>query len=177
MKIKLLKMPYILAVFFCCLSAIAKADEGPKGGSPEQALTQTIVQSTLSAKGAQDIADAIVKFALDRKQSVTLAIVDAGGNLLLFKRMDGAGLGTISAAIKKAESALKLQAPTQVFANMADSNLGLALGFLSIDMSVLGGGMPIVVDGVVVGGLAVSGGSGGEDDLYNQAGLAALKNQ
>ena len=94
--------------------------------------------------------------------------------MLYFKRMDGAGLGTIPAAIGKAKSVLQLQAPTQVFSNMASSNLGLALGFLSTDFTILGGGQPIRINGVVVGGIAVSGGAGGEDDLYNSAGLAAV---
>lgn len=120
------------------------------------------------------MADAITALARKRDQSVTIAIVDAGGNLLFFQRMDGAGLGTIRAALGKARSALELQAPTQVFSNMADRNLGLALGFLSSDFTILGGGQPIRINGVVVGGLAVSGGAGGEDDLYNNAGLAAI---
>lgn len=120
------------------------------------------------------MADAVIRLAESRKQSVTMAIVDVGGNLLYFKRMDGAGLGTINAAIGKAKSALSLQAPTQVFSDMAKENLGLALGFLSTDLMILGGGQPIRINGVVVGGIAVSGGAGGEDDLYNNAGLKTV---
>ena len=169
------KQLIFLALFlFAWNSFIRAKTEGPKSGSAVQATTPTIMIPTLSAKGAQDMADAIVKLAESKKQSVTIAIVDAGGNLLYFKRMDGAGLGTINVAIGKAKSALSLQAPTQVFSDMASKDLGLALGFLSTEFTILGGGQPIRIKDVVVGGIAVSGGAGGEDDLYNNAGLGAI---
>lgn len=161
----------------CALASSGLAyagDDGPGAGSASQAATPTRTVATLSAKGAQDMADAVIELALAREQSVSVAVVDAGGNLLFFKRMDGASLGTIQAAIGKAVSALRLQAPTQVFGDMAGKNIGLALGFVSSDFTILGGGQPIRIDGVVVGGIAVSGGAGGEDDLYNNAGLEAV---
>jgi len=88
MKTSLIKNIFV-STFLVVISQFALADKGPKSGSPEQAKTHTVLRSTLSAKGAQDIADAIEQFALSRNQSVTVAIVDAGGDLLFFKRMDG----------------------------------------------------------------------------------------
>jgi glc operon protein GlcG len=162
------------AVFALFVAPVLATEVGPRGGSTEQATTVTRMIPTLSAKGAQDIVDAVTALAKKRNQNVTIAIVDASGELLHFQRMDGVGLGTINAAIGKARSALQLQAPTQVFSDMAKHDLGLALGFLSSDFTILGGGQPIRINGIVVGGVAVSGGAGGEDDLYNNAGLAAV---
>lgn len=173
-------MAYLKSVFllFFVIATLTTTvygqDKGPKGGSPIQSGKQTITVQSLSARGAQDMADAMVKHAILRQQTITIAIVDAGGNLLYFKRMDGAGLGTINAAIGKAKAALSLQAPTQVFSDLAKQDLGLAVGFLSTDLMILGGGQPIRIADVVVGGVAVSGGAGGEDDLYNNVGLKAV---
>lgn len=156
------------------LSPASASDNGPNSGSAMQATTVSRMIPTLSAKGAQDMVDAVIALAESKNQSVTVAVVDAGGALLHFKRMDGAGLGTIKAAIGKASSALELQAPTQVFSDMAQRDIGLALGFVSSDFNILGGGQPIRIDGIVIGGIAVSGGAGGEDDLYNNAALQAV---
>ena len=172
---KALRFTTVVALFAAFALGAANADEdGPGAGSAKQSTSPTMLVPTLTAKGADDMARAVVNLAIEREQSVTVAIVDSGGNLLLFKRMDGASLGTIQAAIGKAVSALRLQAPTQVFSDMASKNIGLALGFVSSDFTVLGGGQPIRIDGVVVGAIAVSGGAGGEDDLYNNAGLKVV---
>lgn len=169
-------MGCIAAAGACAIAqgAAFAQDDGPRSGSAVQAATLIVDQPTLSALGAQTMVDAVIALALERQQSVTVAVVDAGGNLLYFRRMDGAGTGTIGAAIGKARSAAALQAPTQVFSDMARVNPGLALGFVSVDQVILGGGQPIRINGVVVGGIAVSGGAGGEDDLYNDAGLRAV---
>lgn len=167
--------PIALAAALSLVVSPATAQQnGPGAGNSKQFDTVTRQISTLSAMGSQTMGDAVIALAVARKQTVTVAIVDAGGNLLYFRRMDGAGTGTIPAAIGKAKSALALEAPTQTFSDMASRNLGLALGFLSSDFTILGGGQPIRINGMVVGGIAVSGGAGGEDDLYNNAGLAAI---
>ena len=138
----------------------------------------TMMKPTLSARGAQTIIDAIVNNAASQHQAVAIAIVDDGGNLLAFKRMDGATLGTIQATMAKAVSALRLQSPTSNFGQLAQTNMALALGFSSAGFTILGGGQPIRANGAngdVVGAVAVSGGAGGSDDAFIKIGLDAFK--
>jgi len=135
----------------------------------------TMMKPTLSARGAQTIIDAIVNNAASQHQAVAIAIVDDGGNLLAFKRMDGATLGTIQATMAKAVSALRLQSSTSNFGQLAQTNMALALGFSSAGFTILGGGQPIRANGDVVGAVAVSGGAGGSDDAFIKIGLDAFK--
>lgn len=174
MMSRIARLAGAVALTMLCAGTLLAQSDGPRSGSATQATGFTHAQPTLSALGARTMAEAVVALAVSRRQTVTVAVVDAGGNLLHFHRMDGAGTGTIQAALGKARSAAALQAPTQVFSDMARTNPGLALGFVSVDQVILGGGQPVRIGGVVVGGVAVSGGAAGEDDLYNEAALRAV---
>lgn len=128
----------------------------------------TFTKLALSAKGAQMIIDTIVAHAIKERQALSVAIVDEGGNLLAFKRMDGAQLGTVDAALRKVPTALKLQGSNSRFS----SNPSSALAFASAGFTVLGGAQPIKVGDQVIGAVAVS---GARDDEYIVVGLAAFK--
>ena len=138
-----------------------------------QATAGTVEKPTISANGAQMMVDAIVSAASAKHEAVSISIVDSGGNLLLFKRMDGADLGSAQAAMNKAFSALKLQTPTGVFMDMLTKNPAFAEGFMSAGFTILGGGEPIRAHGLVVGAIAVSG--GGRDQYYIDIGQKAFK--
>lgn len=146
----------------------------PAAHAQDTAASVTIQQSTLSLAGAQQIAAAITRLAHDQNDHVAVAIVDVGGNLIYFERMDGAVLGASDIAMVKARTAVELTAPTQVFADLARQNSGAALGLLSAGYSLMPGGRPITIDGHVVGAVAVSGAANGGDDSYALAGLAAI---
>jgi glc operon protein GlcG len=147
---------------------------GAFAGAHAQDSTVTIQQPTLSLAGAQQIGGAIIRLALERGDHIAVAIVDAGGNLIYFERMDGAVLGTIPVALNKANTAIELTAPTQVFADRAQANAGSVLGLLSADYALMGGGRPVSIDGHVVGAVAISGATSASDDSYALAGLAAI---
>lgn len=134
----------------------------------DQAPSMVTSKQSLSAKGAQAMIDAIVAEATSKRQAVSVAIVDEGGNLLAFKRMDNTSLGTIQAAMTKAVSALKLQMPSGAFSQEP----GAAISFMSAGFTVLGGGEPIKVGNTVVGAIAVS---GADDMAYVAVGLKAFK--
>ena len=164
------------------LAITAAAQPVPPGGAAggpfarmpvDQAPGGTLEKPTISARGAQMMVDAIVSAATAKREAVSISIVDAGGNLLLFKRMDGADLGSAQAAMNKAFSALKLQSPTGVFMDMLNKNPALAQGFISAGFTILGGGEPIRAHGQVVGAIAVSG--GGRDQYYIDIGQKAFR--
>jgi uncharacterized protein GlcG (DUF336 family) len=105
---------------------------------------------------------------------VVIAILDSGGNLVMLQRLDNAQWGSVQIAIDKARSAVALRRPTKVFQD-AIAQGGVNLRLLNLGYSVLEGGIPIVVDGRIIGGIGVSGVTSQQDAQIAQAGIDALK--
>lgn len=132
--------------------------------------------SALTLADARSIIAAAEKKADEIGQPMNIAVVDAGGNLISHVRQDGAWLGSIDISISKAwtSRAFDIQTkdlgdnsqPTQQFFGIHTTNGG--------KVAIFAGGVPLVRDGVVVGGLGVSGGSGEQDQSVAEAGLAVL---
>ena len=130
----------------------------------------------LSLEQAQAIVHAAVAKSEEIDTKMDIAVVDAGGNLKAFVRMDGAWLGSIDIAIKKANTARyfdmntgvigELSQPGGALYNIEHSNGGLI---------TFPGGVPLkTADGVVVGAIGVSGSSVENDHAVAEAGAAAL---
>lgn len=103
---------------------------------------------------------------------VAIAVVDDGGHLLCLYRLDGTQLGSIETAIEKARSAVFFKRPTKSWEErLAEGRIGyLNLpGLLPVE-----GGIPVILDNQIVGGIGVSGVRSGEDAMIAQAGLIAL---
>jgi len=104
-----------------------------------------------------------------------IAVVDPNGDLIYFERMDNTQIGSINIALGKARTAAKFKRPSKVFQDLLakGDNFTYLLG-LEGAMPVQGG-LPIVVDGKIVGAIGVSGATGDQDSQCAEAGLAALK--
>lgn len=113
---------------------------------------------------------AAVLGARAREAPVGIAIVDPSGLLRAFVLMDGAVPIAQDVALKKARTAAYIGSPT----GEMDSALATRLAAAATDFTDLAGGLPIVVDGVVVGGIAASGSSHENDVAIAQSGLDAL---
>lgn len=106
---------------------------------------------------------------------VVITILDSGGNLVMTHRLDGAQFGSIGVAHDKAYSAVAFRRPSKAFQD------GLAQGGANMRLlnlkgaSLLDGGLPIVVDGRIVGGIGVSGVTGEQDAQIGKAGADTLK--
>jgi len=101
-------------------------------------------------------------------------VVDAAGELLAFSRMDGARPASIEIALAKARSAARRRRPTAEEAGgdvLATVRLALAS---NLNVTGIGGGLPVAVDGQVVGAVGVSSGTPAEDVEVGAAGVAAL---
>lgn len=111
--------------------------------------------------------------AKKRNWPMAIAVLDSGGNLVMFERMDGAQLAAIPIAQKKALASVQLRRETKVAeGNIQAGNLYL----LTLDQIVaLRGGIPLVLDGKVIGAIGVSGGTGAQDEVVAKAAIAALK--
>ncbi len=109
------------------------------------------------------------------KWSVVISVLDSGGNVVMVHRMDGAQFGSLDVAREKAYSAVAFRRPTKVFSDLVEQGGGnLRLLRLS-GASVLEGGIPIVVDGKLIGAVGVSGVTSQQDAQIGRAGIEALK--
>jgi uncharacterized protein GlcG (DUF336 family) len=127
----------------------------------------------LTLSVAQKIVEAAREHASQNGWNVCIAIVDDGGHLIHFQRMDGTQSGSVQVSQKKAETAARFKRPTKVFEEQvltAGRSVILALpGALPLE-----GGVPITVDGQIIGAIGVSGVTSAQDGQIAQAGLDAL---
>jgi uncharacterized protein GlcG (DUF336 family) len=106
---------------------------------------------------------------------MAIAVTDPNGNLVYFEKMDNTQIGSINIAIGKARTASQFKRPSKVFQDLlAKGDQFTYLLGLEGAMPVQGG-LPIVVDGRIIGGIGVSGATGDQDSQCAQAGLEALK--
>jgi glc operon protein GlcG len=118
------------------------------------AEAQTINVMTLSQAGAETILQAAKETAQQRNAPSAIAVVDAAGDLLAFERMDGVRPASVDLAIEKARTAARLQRPT---AEIEDNINKGRTAFVTAHIVALRGGMPIHVNGEVVGAVGIAG--------------------
>jgi uncharacterized protein GlcG (DUF336 family) len=105
---------------------------------------------------------------------MVVAIVDTGGHLVYLEKLDQTQVGSVEIAIAKAKSSAIFKRSTKMFQErLARGGDGLLVLRLK-DAIPVEGGLPIIVDGKLVGALGVSGGSSAEDEVCAEAGAAAL---
>ena len=130
---------------------------------------------SISADAAKKAAAAAIAEARKNNWAMAVAIVDTGGYLVYFERMQDTQLGSVEIAIEKAKSAALFRRPTKSFQDtVAGGGEGLRILRLTGAMPVEGG-IPIVVDGKLIGAIGASGGSSDQDGRTAQAGVAAMK--
>ncbi len=125
---------------------------------------------------AMRVIDAAIKKAQTIDTKMNIAVMDAGGNLKAFVRMDGAYLGSIDIAIKKAKTARYFDAPTGVLGTMTQPGGPLyGLEGTSGGLVTFAGGLPLKnAAGAVIGSIGVSGSSVDNDLAVAEAGAAAF---
>lgn len=128
--------------------------------------------SDLSIAGARVVLRAAVSQAENMGIPQCIAVVDRGGNLLAFERMDGAKLLSQYSAIQKAITAASHRVPTGTLP--VDLGLGIALA-TDNRYAAIAGGMPIEIDGEVIGAIGVGSGTDEEDIEVAEVAIAALK--
>jgi glc operon protein GlcG len=137
-------------------------------------LTRNNIRLTL--EGARAILGAAESRAREIKVPQNIAIMDDGGHLLLFARMDGTKLSSVEVALTKARAAALRRTPTAPSpADEPDAILSLGLSLATEGkLTSIRGGLPLIVDGQCVGGIGVSAGTEAEDVEVAQAGVDAL---
>jgi uncharacterized protein GlcG (DUF336 family) len=126
----------------------------------------------LSLKGAMVVLNAAIAKAEEMGVPQCIVIVDRSGNLLAFARMDGARFLSQYSATQKAVTAASLKESTGDMPYSLGMGLAAATGGRFANLE---GGMPIIINGAVVGGIGVGSGNGEEDIIVAKAGIAALE--
>jgi glc operon protein GlcG len=129
----------------------------------------------LTLEGAQAVLAAAERRAREMNCPINIAVVDDGGHLLAFSRMDGAKPSSIEIAMVKARAAAMRRSPTGPAGN--DPNLLIALGLAITgggQQIPIRGGVPLIAAGEVVGAVGASAGSEDQDVEVAMAGAAAL---
>ena len=137
--------------------------------------TLLLLRPSLADAGAQVALVGACDEAERQGWSVTVAVVDLAGDLVAFRRMDGTSVASTTGALEKARSAAQIRKPTHELQAKIDEDSPSYLGIHWI--TCLAGGVPIVLDGVVVGAVGASGAQGHQDVLVAQAGVDALARQ
>ena len=131
--------------------------------------------ASISPDAAKKIAAAAITEARKNNWAMAVAIVDTAGYLVYFERMADTQLGSVEIAIEKAKSAALFRRPTKTFQDQLAAG-GEGLRMLRLTGSIpVEGGIPLIVDGKVIGAIGASGGSSDQDGRTAQAGAAATK--
>ncbi|MET8249570.1 heme-binding protein [Streptomyces sp. NPDC005202] len=137
-------------------------------------MTELINVRTIGLKAARSAVDAAVAEATSIGVPACVAVVDRMGHLLAYGRMDGAPLLSGQLAQDKAYTVAAFGPPTHDWFDLIKDEPALLHGIVKIDrLVVFGGGVPVTVDGELVGAVGVSGGSTAQDRLIAESGAAA----
>ena len=166
-----------LARYAFVLAALVAAT-APAVGQERPLVTRDRVQLNLA--GAETVLEAAQKKAAALGVKGNIAIVDDGGHLLAFARMDGARPASATTALTKAVSAATYRQETGTLPVKGEPDILLSLSIQNAaaasggKITTLRGGVPIVVSGQVVGAIGVGGGTGEQDAEIAKAGIQAL---
>jgi glc operon protein GlcG len=161
-KKSFVRLSFAAGVF--AFAASAAAQQGPiPYGAP------------ISIDNAKKAAAAAIAEVRKNGWNMVVAITDPGGHLVYYERMDLAAVASFSIAIDKSRAAATYKRPTKAFYDEMAAG-GAGLRYLSLRGAVPSeGGVPIVMDGKMVGAIGCSGGTGQQDGVCANAGVNALK--
>jgi uncharacterized protein GlcG (DUF336 family) len=128
-------------------------------------------RKALTLEAARQIAAAAEAEAIKNKWNVVIAIVDEGGHLIYLQRMDETQVASADIAPMKARTAATFKRPSKVFEDRANTGGANVLGLPGVLPSE--GGLPIMVDGKVIGAIGVSGVTSAQDGIVAKAGVDA----
>jgi len=133
----------------------------------------------LTTGGAKSMLAAAIAKAEEFGIAVTVAIVDAGGHMLVLERMDGGRFHTVHSSTTKAVTSASNKRPTTTKGAQGQDldtlhAIGLSLAAGPAHWTAMEGGFPIIVDGQCLGGIGVSGGDWKQDEEIAKAAFSAI---
>ncbi|MDX2423731.1 GlcG/HbpS family heme-binding protein [Amphritea atlantica] len=138
-------------------------------------MNKTHVQVSLTLEAALVLAKAAMHKGDELGIKINAVVVDTAGNRLVSLREPGAPMPSMDYAEKKAYTAVHFKQPTDKWAAALEGRAVLANGLAQHEkMALFGGGLPVLIEGVVVGAIGVSGGKVAEDIVCAEAAIEAL---
>ena len=132
----------------------------------DEAAKKTLIKNEINAETAAKIAQACVDWAVKNDQAITVFILSPTGQIVHSHRMDGQVPINVETALLKAKSVLITRDSTHRRANMVANNEAQLIKWNSIGVFATSGGLPIIVDGQMIGSIGVGGGSKDEECAY-----------
>ncbi|MBX9617738.1 MAG: heme-binding protein [Hyphomicrobiales bacterium] len=153
-----------IAVTLLALTSLSVA-QTPPAPPPPYGLS-------IALDAARKMVDAAEAEAKKNNWNVVISVVDTGGHPVYLRRLDGAQTASVVIAQGKASTAVAFRRPTKAL----EDGLQQSSRILAVPGAMpLEGGLPIVVDGKIIGGIGVSGVLSSQDAIIAMAGIAALK--
>src|SRR5689334_15369219 len=156
MSSRTIKILSVLALAVCALGMEAQMLPNPYG-------------PPITVENAKKAAAAALAEAVKNHWVMAVAIVDPNGTLVYYEKSDNTQLGSANVSINKARSAALYKRPTKAFQD------ALASGGAGLRVMALEGGVPILLDGKIIGAIGVSGANSDQDGQCAVAGAAAIK--
>ena len=135
------------------------------------ASAQSLERKAIGLADAKKIAAAAEAEARRNSWTMVIAICDEGGNLIYLEKLDDTQIGSIEIAQAKAATAARMKRPTKALEDAIAGGRNAVLGLPGI--TPVEGGLPVIVDGKVIGAIGVSGGTSAQAGQVAQAGLDA----
>ena len=124
---------------------------------------------------AKKIAALSVAEAAKNNWKMAVAIVDVAGDLVYFEKMDGTQVASVNIAQDKARSSVRFKRPTKAMQDVLAQG-GAGVRFLALQGAIpVEGGLPLLIDGKIVGAIGASGGTSDQDGLAAKAGADSVK--
>ncbi len=164
-----------IAALLTCAGATAQpaASANPLDAVPEKMAFDIPYGMPITLEHAEAAIAAAVAEAKRRDWKMNIAIVDGGGNLVAFQRMDGAQMASIAISQHKARAAAAFRRETKVLETGVQ---GGNIYQLTLDGIIASrGGIPLIEAGKLIGAIGCSGGSGSQDEVVCKAGAATIK--
>ncbi|HYL49896.1 MAG TPA: heme-binding protein [Stellaceae bacterium] len=164
MKVRLWISAFAGAAFFAA-PALAQQASAPPSAPPAYGLPITLAQAKRVMAGAE-------AEARKSPSPVAIYIVEPSGELVMMERMDNTQYGSVALAQRKAETAARFKRSTQALQDRVQANVYV----LALGGTAIGGGLPILSGGKVIGAIGVSGSPGSaQDEKVAQAGIDELE--
>jgi glc operon protein GlcG len=144
-------------------------------GNASAQMLPNPIGKPISQENARKAAQAALDVARKNKLTMAVAVVDPAGDLVYFDRVDGTQVASSEIAIEKARSSARFKRATTWFQDVLAKG-GEGLRMLALTGAVpVGGGVPLLLNGEIVGAVGLSGGTNREDELCADAAAAAIK--
>ncbi|HEX9466601.1 MAG TPA: heme-binding protein [Alphaproteobacteria bacterium] len=167
-----------LAFAAAVLAGAAQAQQTPPAANPLDAIPDQMpfnvpYGAPITADRARAVISAAAEEAKKRGWPMNISVVDSGGNLVAFERMDGAQLASIAISEHKARTAAKFRRETKIFENGMQLSSFRYIATLD-DVIASRGGIPLIEGGKLIGAVGCSGGTGSQDEAIAKVAAAVI---